>query len=184
MKNRFNKTQIVLIAVLLVAVLSGALYAFFYYAVEKRVESAREIFARAEELESEQNKQARLSSLLRSYASDIEMIEGRFVKEGNIASFTKQLEDLGAQAGVVFSLESLEPGVGSKKEPVLAMRLKATGDFAKVFHFAEIIEGFPATELELSSLRLVRASEMAGAKIVLPQWELSVSATILNFVKE
>lgn len=186
-----NKTKIVLTTVLSVAALSGALYAFFFYAVDRKVGSAHEIFARVEELENEQSKHARLSSLVRSYTSDIERIEGRFVKESNIASFTKQLEDLGAQAGVGFSLESLEPSVGPKKESVLNVRLKATGDFAKVFHFAELIENFPVTELELSSMRLVRASEAAGVKTAaesgkttLPQWELSVSATILNFVKE
>lgn len=198
MKNQLSKTQILLVVIFSATVLAGALYAFFFYVVERKVASAREIFGRVEELENEQNKHSRLSSFLRTYAPDIEIVEGRFIKESDIALFAKQLEDIGAQAGVVFALESLEPSTGQKKEPVLNVRIKATADFAKVLYFAELVESFPTTLLELSTMRLVRTSEMAGmktaavtaesdkmpGKTALPQWELSVSATVLNFVKE
>ena len=191
-----NKTIILLLVALVIAAFSGMAYAFFFFAMKDKSEETAQLSVASEALS---NKESRLSASLSMIKGDNENVgklSGYFIKESEIVAFTQKMELLGGQSGTTLTLESLDPALDVKKEPVLNFRLKATGKFKDVVRLMVLLENFPA-KFEWDTVQLMRddtplvvpalTTGKEGIKKIVatsPRWSLSISLKALNFVKE
>jgi len=180
-----NNILLLLGAILIFMVVAGG-YGLLFYSMKGKIEGANEVFVRAGDFENAQGKLSRTLAFLKESEIGRQRVEARFIKEGEIASFARQIEALGVQSKTLLSIESLEPGTDFRKKPVLNFRIKAEGTFASVMRVEELLENFPA-RFDVSALRLVRidnGQEASVSRSQAPSWELQATISALNFIKE
>jgi len=191
--NEIKKNIPLLIGAVLMVLGIAGVYAFLFYSMKGKIESANEVLARADDFENAQGTLSRTLAFLKESELGRQRVDARFIKEHDVALFARQIEALGAQSGTTLSIESLEPGLDFRKKPVLNFRIKAEGTFASVMRVEELLENFPA-RFDVSTLRLVRVDSSQGAVVSgtgksapvnkAPQWELNATISALNFIKE
>lgn len=186
-----NKTTIPLLVALVLALVSGGAYSFFFVAMKNKTEATAELLAKTEELSGKESRMTSAVSTLKSESANIDELSRYFIKESEIAAFAKKIEDLGPQSGTTLSIESLDPGLTEKSVPFLSLLIKATGKFSDIERLLVLLENFPG-KFEWKTVRLSRDAssvEQAGTAAQkqvsrAPEWRVEVFLTALNFTKE
>jgi hypothetical protein len=191
-----NKTIILFASAVVVAASSGTAYAFFFFAMKDKAEETAQLSLTSEALSNNESRLSTSLSAIKGENENVDKLSGYFIKESEIVAFTQKMELLGVQSGTALTLESLEPTLDVKKEPVLNFRLKATGSFKDVMRLIVLLENFPA-KFEWDTVQVGRDDGLLeggspttgkpGAKKgapTSPLWSLSISLRALNFIKE
>lgn len=187
----FNKTAALLfVAVVSVLAALGA-YSFIFITMKNKTEATSELLSKTAELSGKETRMASAAAALKNESANIEKLSTYFIKESEIVSFAKKIEELGTQSGTDLSLEALDPGVTEKTIPFLDFRIRATGEFVNIQRLLVLLENFPG-KFEWKTVRLVReasSGQVSGtgtSKTVsqIPMWKLEVFLTARNFIKE
>lgn len=186
--KKLNTTAIFLIAAMAVTFAVLGVYLFFFSAMKEKAESATELSARAEDIQTRREKLSLTLTSLKEQEANIEKLDGYFIKERDIVAFTKSLESLGKNTGSLVSIESLTPQRAKDNTWVLGIRIEASGTFGGLMRLLELFENFPA-KIEWGTVRISRegtgavSSEKIG-KVILPGWKLAMEGTAFNFIRE
>lgn len=189
MKPHYKTTALFGIALALTLIAVGS-YGFFFTAMKGKTEAVAALAESSRELSGKESRALSARATLKSESEHIEKLSSYFIKESEIAAFTKKIEALGPQSGTVLTIEALEPGLTEKTVPFLSLRIKATGKFTDAMRLLVLLENFP-TNFEWKTVRLVRedtAVQQAGTLVAksdgVPDWSVEVFLKALNFVKE
>lgn len=188
----FNKTKVLLgISVILIMVTGGA-YGFFFVAIRDKNKSIAEFLSRNEELMGRESRLRLAENGVKVEQLNIEKLSSYFIKESEVVSFAKKIEALGVESGTTLSLELLEPGVVEGGYPFLNLRVKARGGFKEVMKLTALLENYPV-RFEWKSVSLVHDDSGGGTTItqnaktsrnISPQWVITISLSASNFLKE
>lgn len=190
--NTLGKTGILLIFA--IAVTAGAFgsFAFFFTAMKEKAKNATEITEQRQNIEARQAKLSVTLAVIKEQNENIEKLEEYFIKKPGIVDFTKKIEELGTVSGTKIGIKALTPTLAKDNSPILIFGVEATGKFVGIMQVLELLENFPA-KIEWSSVKIrqkeggeVASPKIAGAlpSLPLPVWELSMTATALNFTNE
>lgn len=183
MKSLTKTTILFLVALALTVALSGV-YTFLFVAMKNKTTTTAELSAKNETLAGKESRVAASLSTIKEEKTSIEKFREYFIKESEVVAFTKKIELLGPESGTVLSLEALEPGIGIHSEPILNLRIVATGEFQNVIRLLGLLENFPA-KFEWKNVDISLNDIPLGAKVPkAPQWKIVVSLSALNFLKE
>ncbi len=177
-----NKTTALLLVAIVLALLLGSAYSFFFVAMKNKTEATAELLAKTEELSGKESRLASALVTLKAESVNIDRLSEHFIKESEIALFAKKIEDLGAHSGTTLSIESLDPGLTEKSVPFLSLLIKASGKFSDIQRLLILLENFPG-KFEWKTVRFVR-DYVPTAKPSAPIWKVEIFLTALNFTKE
>jgi hypothetical protein len=166
------------ITLLAAALLMGAGYVAFFYAVRSMNDKELLMKGDIERASAAEGRAISLNNFLRSTAETRASLDGHFVTEGTVADFIERLEGLGAIAGVEASLTSVEV---PDNAPILRASFKASGTFSGVYHFIALLEALPY-ELEIERLSLAKAPAALGKRADL--WEGEGSIELTSFLRD
>lgn len=186
----FSKTMTLFGTALVFTIAAGGVYTFFFVAMKDKTEATAALSASSGELSGKESRIASAVTTLKNESANVDKLSSYFIRESEIVTFTKAIEDLGPQSGTTLAIESLEPGVTEKTVPYLNFRVKATGKFSDVMRLLALLENFPG-KFEWKTIRLVRedgGAPQAGVTTTkvdnAPGWSVEVFLSALNFVKE
>lgn len=187
-----NKKTLTLLGTSIVfALVGGGSYAFLFFAIKNKTESASVISEKIDELSGRESRIASSVSILRKEDANIKKITEYFFKENEVVVFIKKIEALGPQSGTKLTLHSFDPGYTEKTVPFLNFRIVATGKFADIQRLIVLIENFPG-KFEWKTVRLTLDSSQATeapvagktlTKVVagVPQWRVDAFLVARNF---
>jgi len=181
MIKQLSNILLILLGATLFAAATGWASAYFYLAIKDKTEATADLLAKSSELSGKESHLVSLVLALKKDYANIEKLNGYVIKENEIVSFAKTLEDLGPQSGTAVKIEALDKGLTEKAVPYLNLRISAIGSFENVFRLMVLLENFPG-KFEWRSTRLGRES-LSDKQKGAPQWSLGVSFSALNFVR-
>lgn len=188
----FNKTTVFFSISLILIMVAGGAYTFFFVVVKDKNKSIAEFSSKNEDLMGRESRLNSAKNSIKIEQLNIDKLSTYFIKESEVVLFAKKIEALGVESGTTLSLELLEPGVLEGGAPFLNFRVKAKGGFKEVMKLIALLENYPI-KFEWKSARLVRddsggvSATPQNAKtprIVSPQWIIVVSLSASNFLKE
>lgn len=141
MKKLANKTVILLVGSVCVAVLLGIVGSMLYNFIKTESDSIKSAESAIAELESKEKDLANAKNSLETLKKDIDSIDQSFLSEGSFVAFLKLLETMAQRSGVTFQAESanLPRTLGSRAEINFSVR----GDYSSLVKFFALFDQAP-----------------------------------------
>lgn len=169
MKNNFPKIQF--FTSLAFFVFSCALFFYFYQAIHSFNEKTQvsDTTWRAESVRREEIKT--LDQSIKDITDERAALDTHFAKSSDVVPFLNTIEGLGPKVGAVASISSVN--VPDDKSG-LVVDVKATGSFASIYKFINLLENSPY-ELQFLGMDLNQSTTASS-------WDATFQIRLLSFI--